>query len=212
MQVIFYITGETFSYPWVSNWSDTLSVLASNKHISFKYKFMHQSDKYLENNLGIFQDINDLNVADWVVFLSNEVIWHPAAILHILQNQTYDAITGWHMNESGKTEIVRNLNENDFLHKNIIEYMTPDQIQKQPLPFRIEYCNLNFFAIKGEIIREMNYPWFTQVILNQESSVINYNSITFPWYYSFCKKFNSLGKEIYLDPTLRINKISKSLI
>lgn len=208
-----YVSGNEFSSPWVNNWTGTLSLISNlpPNQLKFNYKFIYEKDKFLENNISIMQDINEINTLDWAVFISNEVLWSPENLLKLVDNVSYDVITGWHSNENGSTDIIEKLNTTELIRNNSINSMTPSGIIDRPLPFKIEYANMNFMAVKASIFSKMQTPFFSQVLL-QEKTDISSNNVVFPWYYSFCNKVNEMGKEIFLDPNLRVAKISKSLL
>jgi hypothetical protein len=213
VSIKFYISGNEFSSPWVTNWTGTLLSMRGlpSNEFKFNYKFISEKDKFLENNFIISQDIDELKTVDWAIFISSEIMWQYNVLLKLIHNNSYDVITGWHINENGSTDIIEKLNATELVRNNTINFMTPDSIVNKPLPFKIEYANMNFMAVKGSIFSELSTPVFRQFIL-EETTAISNNSVVFPWYYSFCHKLNAAGKEIFLDPTIKVSKISKSLL
>lgn len=211
--VKFYISGNEFSSPWIANWTGTLLSMCGlpPSEFKFNYKFIGERDKFLENNLIISQDIDELRTLDWAVFINSEIMWPYKSLLQLISNNTYDAITGWHLNENGSTDVIEKLDSTGLLRNNTINFMTPDSIVSRPLPFKVQYANMNFMAVKASIFSEIPTPVFKQFIL-EENTTISTNSVVFPWYYSFCNRLNQFGKEIFLDPTLKVSKISKSLL
>jgi hypothetical protein len=208
-----YISGNEFSSPWVSNWTGTLSLISNlpPNQLKFNYKFINEKDKFLETNLAIAQDAEELQSLDWLVFLSNEILWPADSFLRLIKNGSYDAISGWHLNESNTTDIIERLDTTLLHRNNAINYMSPDEIVKKPLPFKVEYTNMNFFAVKANTFSQLTQPYFKQVILEETTSISN-NSVIVPWYYSFCNRLNAIGKEIFVDPMIRVSKISRSLL
>ncbi len=208
-----YISGNEFSSPWVSNWTGTLSLLSNfpSNQLKFSYRFINERDKFLEINSAIAQDIEEVATVDWLVFLNNEIIWSPDSFFRLTKNTTYDAITGWHLNEAGNTDIIETLDKVSLLRNNTINYMNAEAITKRPLPFKIQYTNMNFMAIKANIFLTLPRPYFKQSML-EEKTAISQNTIVFPWYYSVCDTLNEFGKEIFVDPAIKVSKISRSLL
>jgi hypothetical protein len=197
----FLAMGESFSGLWVNNWTGTLSFLASNK-FNITWKFLDSKEPLIELNHAL----KDVSKTDWIVILSNDVIWNMEQIKHLMLNNTYDAISGWKYLENGKSDVIQSLETRSLLHHNMVNYLEPHDILIRPIPFKVEYTSLSFIAFKTELIQNINFR--PQYITSPD----NQKEILLPWNFSVCKQFNDMGKEIFVDTRMQMKTLLKRVV
>jgi hypothetical protein len=187
--------GKNFSGHWVNNWTGTLSFLAAN-NINFNWQFYDWDEPIIELNHAIASLSPQF---DWLVLTSGEVVWSGEQLKNLLLNDTYDAISGWRYTPAGTSDVVQSLDERFLLHNNGINYLADNDIAIRPIPFKIEYSQLNFVAFKAKTIH--NKVFSPQYIEDTNKKIL------LPWHFSVCKQYRADGNEIYLDPRFKMKTL-----
>jgi len=134
---------------------------------------------------------------DKILWIDSDIEWEPEDFFRLLESDK-EIISGCYMMETEEVTVYPKPLGNP-LHKN--------DILKMKKPFTVRGVGFGFLAVKTGVFEEMERPWFSQVeveVMNEETGELEYKFPLMGEDLSWCEKAHRMGKEIWVDPLVRL--------
>ncbi len=146
----------------------------------------------------------------WVT-IDSDVIFTPQQLIDLIEStEIHPVVSGmYRMADLTHYPIVKEWNTDYFIKNGTFEFLTPEFIEKWKqetnLKFMpVNYTGMGFFAMRRDVLKRMNYPYFNaeiQEIISDEGLIIRDMCSEDV---AFCKNIQKLGVSIVINTDLRV--------
>lgn len=214
MKIILCVPGKTFSDNWVNAWTSTTALLGRSGH-TWGYSMSYDPVVYYARNRVLGG--NNVNGAvqkpfqgsvdyDYMVWIDSDMVWKADDVLKLLSHDR-DIVSGCYVTQNNVDfPIVETLDYDKLAQQGAFSFMTRSELDAKAAPFKVSYVGFGFLAVKKGVFEAMNYPWF-QPRWVQHDQFVDFAAEDV----SFCWTAAELGKEIWVDPSIRVGH-EKSIV
>ena len=105
-----------------------------------------------------------INKVDYLVWIDADQDFNYTELNTLL---SYDSqfCAGWYVKDLSGIAMIADWNENDFKKTGTMKFWHSDDIVKQKNPFEVDYCGFGFTKVSTDILKEMEYPYFRQRVV-----------------------------------------------
>ena len=218
-KVVIGLPGDIFSSKFLISWTGALNALwESQKYdiiispgVSSYVTFARMQTLGLDVLRGIQQKpFNNLDFDIWVT-IDSDIIFTPQQLIDLIEStEVHPVVSGmYRMSDLTHYPIVKEWNTDFFLKNGTFEFLTPEFIEKWKqetnLKFMpVNYTGMGFFAMRREVLKRMNYPYFNaeiQEIISDDGLIIRDMCSEDV---AFCKNIQKLGIPIVINTDLRV--------
>ncbi len=163
---------------------------------------------WLCTNGGGFSNPRSLiNKVDYLVWIDADQDFNYTELNTLLK---YDSpfCAGWYVKDLSNTVMIADWDEDNFKKNGTMNFWHQDDIIKQKKPFEVDYCGFGFTKVSTDILKEMEYPYFRQKVVEIGKYKENVSEDA-----SFCLDVkDKLGIKPTILPQLRINHLKELFI
>ena len=120
---------------------------------------------WLCTNGGGFSNPRSLiNKVDYLVWIDADQDFNYTELNTLL---SYDSsfCAGWYVKDLSGIAMIADWNERDFKRQGTMNFWHQDKIIKEKEPFEEDYCGFGFTKVSTDILKEMEYPYFRQRVV-----------------------------------------------
>ena len=105
-----------------------------------------------------------INKVDYLVWIDADQDFNYTELNTLL---SYDSqfCAGWYVKDLSGIAMIADWNENNFKKTGTMKFWHSDDIVKQKEPFEVDYCGFGFTKVSTDILKEMEYPYFRQRVV-----------------------------------------------
>ena len=105
-----------------------------------------------------------INKVDYLVWIDADQNFNYTKLNTLL---SYDSqfCAGWYVKDLSGIAMIADWNENNFKKTGTMKFWHSDDIVKQKEPFEVDYCGFGFTKVSTDILKEMEYPYFRQKVV-----------------------------------------------
>ena len=218
-KVVIGIPGDNFSSKFLVAWTSALNVLWETQKydlvispgVSSFVTFARMQTLGLDVLRGIQQKpFNNLDFDVWVT-IDSDILFTPQQLIDLIEaTELHPVVSGmYRMSNLTQYAIVKEWNTDFFLKNGTFEFITPEFVEKWKqetnLKFMpVNYTGMGFFAMRREVLKRMNYPYFNaeiQEIISDDGLIIRDMCSEDV---AFCKNIQKLGIPIVINTDLRV--------
>jgi GT2 family glycosyltransferase len=118
-----------------------------------------------------------------------------------LMERKRDICAGWYETVSGNSSVGLHFDESKFKETGEIPLMSPKDIKKRGVPFKVDFVGFGFVLIARGVFEQIAYPWFSHDEITMNNGVVRQLGEDF----TFCRKAREAGFSIWVDPTVRVS-------
>ena len=93
-----------------------------------------------------------------IVFIDSDQTFMIEQLKELIEHEG-DFVSGWYM--KGKTPMLARWDKKHFLDNGHMEFLSVKEIEESEDDIEVDYCGFGFTKIKSAILRQMEYPFFT---------------------------------------------------
>ncbi len=163
---------------------------------------------WLCTNGGGFSNPRSLiNKVDYLVWIDADQDFNYTELNTLLSYES-QFCAGWYVKDLSGIAMIADWNERDFKRQGTMNFWHQDDIIKQKKPFEVDYCGFGFTKVSTDILKEMEYPYFRQKVVEIGKYKENVSEDA-----SFCLDVkDKLGIRPTILPQLRINHLKELFI
>jgi GT2 family glycosyltransferase len=134
---------------------------------------------------------------DYIMWIDSDIIFTVKDFNKLLLNNV-DICGGIYLTEDDiHFAAVKNWDESKLQHQGTFDFLTRNDINKNPNPIEVAYTGFGFLLIKYGVFEKIKYPWFSPKFY-KIGDCHDFSSEDV----SFCTKAKENGFKIYIDPTV----------
>jgi hypothetical protein len=123
-------------------------------------------------------------------WIDSDIVWEPKDVLK-LYGSSKEVVSGAY-----------SMNNDRVTAKTEEGWLEAHHLRASDDLIKLDFCGLGFFAIKSQVLKSISEPQFSVTLLDDlEGEDV-----------SLCRKIKSLGFDIWLDPTVRLGHVKKSML
>jgi len=163
---------------------------------------------WLCTNGGGFSNPRSLiNKVDCLVWIDADQDFNYTELNTLLSYES-QFCAGWYVKDLSGIAMIADWNERDFKRQGTMNFWHSDDIVKQKKPFEVDYCGFGFTKVSTDILKEMEYPYFRQRVVEIGKYKENVSEDA-----TFCLDVkDKLGIKPTILPQLRINHLKELFI
>ena len=150
---------------------------------------------------------NLINKVDYLVWIDADQDFNYTELNTLLSYES-QFCAGWYVKDLSGIAMIADWNERDFKRQGTMNFWHQDDIIKQKKPFEVDYCGFGFTKVSTDILKEMEYPYFRQKVVEIGKYKENVSEDA-----TFCLDVkDKLGIKPTILPQLRINHLKELFI
>ena len=156
---------------------------------------------------GFFNPRKLIDKVDYLVWIDSDQSFNYQQLITLLE---FDSpfCSGWYIKALGGTAMIADWNEKDFKKQGYMNFWTESKIRTQKEPFEVDYCGFGFTKVSTEILKQMEYPYFRQRMVDIGKYTENCSEDV-----TFCLDVkDKLGIKPTILPQLKINHLKEIYI
>ena len=115
---------------------------------------------------------------------------------------------GWYIKDLSGIAMIADWDEEKFKDNGIMNFYHMDRIKTKKEPFEVDYCGFGFTKISTKLIKQLQYPYFRQKVVNIGQYTENVSEDA-----SFCLDIaQKTGVKPKIIPSLKINHLKEIFI
>ena len=105
-----------------------------------------------------------INKVDYLIWIDSDQDFNYTELNTLL---SYDSqfCAGWYVKDLSGIAMIADWNEKDFKRQGTMNFWHQDKIVEQKKPFEVDYCGFGFTKVSTDILKEMEYPYFRQKVV-----------------------------------------------
>jgi hypothetical protein len=157
---------------------------------------------------GGFTNPNNLiNKVDYLVWIDADQDFNYTELNTLLSYES-QFCAGWYVKDLSGIAMIADWNESKFKKDGQMKFWHSDDIVKQKKPFEVDYCGFGFTKVSTDILKEMEYPYFRQRVVEIGKYKENVSEDA-----TFCLDVkDKLGIKPIILPELRIRHLKELYI
>ena len=156
---------------------------------------------------GFSNPRNLINKVDYLVWIDADQDFNYTELNTLLSYES-QFCAGWYVKDLSGIAMIADWNERDFKRQGTMNFWHQDDIIKQKKPFEVDYCGFGFTKVSTDILKEMEYPYFRQKVVEIGKYKENVSEDA-----TFCLDVkDKLGIKPTILPQLRINHLKELFI
>jgi hypothetical protein len=186
VDIVFLTPGPGVEMEYLKRLLKTIKVL-EEKNITWEFFGEYSSHVGFarEITLDVAKDVE----AKVFLWIDSDIIWNPEDVLKIYGSNK-DVVSGVYVMERGHAVAKTD------------HWLEPHEIYNARELIKLDFCGLGFFAIKGEVLKSIPEPRFAStLVVDMEGEDV-----------AFCRRIKSQGFDIWLDPSIRLGHVKKSVL
>ena len=105
-----------------------------------------------------------INKVDYLVWIDADQDFNYTELNTLLSYES-QFCAGWYVKDLSGVAMIADWNENNFKKTGTMKFWHSDDIVKQKNPFEVDYCGFGFTKVSTDILKEMEYPYFRQRVV-----------------------------------------------
>ena len=105
-----------------------------------------------------------INKVDYLVWIDADQDFNYTELNTLLSYES-QFCAGWYVKDLSGIAMIADWNENNFKKTGTMKFWHSDDIVKQKKPFEVDYCGFGFTKVSTDILKEMEYPYFRQRVV-----------------------------------------------
>tara|TARA_R100000005_G_C4965777_1_gene180650 strand:+ start:239 stop:874 length:636 start_codon:yes stop_codon:yes gene_type:complete len=157
---------------------------------------------------GGFKNPNKLlDKCDYIVWIDADQQFNYQQLNKLLQCEE-DFCAGWYIKDLSGIAMIADWDEEKFKDNGVMNFYHMDRIKTKKEPFEVDYCGFGFTKISTELIKQLEYPYFRQKVVNIGKYTENVSEDA-----SFCLDIaQKTGVKPKIIPSLKINHLKEIFI
>jgi len=156
---------------------------------------------------GFSNPRNLINKVDYLVWIDADQDFNYTELNTLLSYES-QFCAGWYVKDLSGIAMIADWDEGNFKKNGTMNFWHQDDIIKQKKPFEVDYCGFGFTKVSTDILKEMEYPYFRQKVVEIGKYKENVSEDA-----SFCLDVkDKLGIKPTILPQLRINHLKELFI
>ena len=105
-----------------------------------------------------------INKVDYLVWIDADQDFNYTELNTLLSYES-QFCAGWYVKDLSGIAMIADWNEKDFKKQGTMNFWHQDKIVEQKKPFEVDYCGFGFTKVSTDILKEMEYPYFRQKVV-----------------------------------------------
>jgi len=116
------------------------------------------------NGGGFYNPLSLINKVDYLIWIDADQDFNYTELNTLLK---YDSqfCAGWYVKDLSGIGMIADWDEHNFKKTGTMKFWHSDDIVKQKKPFKVDYCGFGFTKVSTNILKEMEYPYFRQRVV-----------------------------------------------
>ena len=105
-----------------------------------------------------------INKVDYLVWIDADQDFNYTELNTLLSYES-QFCAGWYVKDLSGIAMIADWNERDFKRQGTMNFWHQDKIIEQKKSFEVDYCGFGFTKVSTDILKEMEYPYFRQRVV-----------------------------------------------